>query len=71
MSTQYTVEWLRGRGRNSDRIVLHLPRYTEEDEALALARGLTTTRKDVKLWKEEDVTQVTRIELEEVTREQT
>jgi len=63
MSTKYTIEWQRPSGSNSHRAVMTLPRGMEEGEALALARGLAGERKGVELWKEEEVVQVSKVEL--------
>jgi hypothetical protein len=63
--TQYTIEWSRPSGSNYHRVVMHLNRGVTEEEAVALARGLASACKGVQLWKEEETTQVTRIELEE------
>ena len=63
MTTQYTIKWKRS---DANFVTLTLPRTLTELEARALAAGAVLFRlKDVELWKEEDITTVEKIKLEE------
>ena len=63
MATQYIIRWKR---KDADIYQLTLPRTMNELEARALAAGAVLFRlKDVELWKEEDITTVEKIKLEE------